>query len=145
GAGPGQGRHRRGTAAPHRRRRPPGDRGFPGGRPTAAAPRRPMTAAGAPLPTANIPPKSFGFRIWPPAPAAVLPFRALSVMLKSKTIERKGGQMFLRIDKLQIELPQNREPDPNAAAAVQELLGGRFGEMSTLMNYMYQSFNFRGR
>src|SRR5690606_12395303 len=30
-------------------------------------------------------------------------------------------------------------------AAVQELLGGRFGEMSTLMNYTYQSFNFRGR
>ncbi len=37
------------------------------------------------------------------------------------------------------------EPDPDAAAAVQELLGGRFGEMSTLMNYTYQSFNFRGR
>jgi Mn-containing catalase len=53
--------------------------------------------------------------------------------------------MFLRIDKLQIEMPAPTEPDPNAASAVQELLGGRFGEMSTLMNYMYQSFNFRGR
>ncbi|HEY8537100.1 MAG TPA: manganese catalase family protein, partial [Vicinamibacterales bacterium] len=53
--------------------------------------------------------------------------------------------MFLRIDKLQIELPQSPEIDPPAAANVQELLGGRFGEMSTLMNYMYQSFNFRGR
>jgi Mn-containing catalase len=53
--------------------------------------------------------------------------------------------MFLRIDKLQIDLPMPEEPDPNAAAAVQELMGGRFGEMSTLMNYMYQSFNFRGR
>src|SRR5687768_9798697 len=53
--------------------------------------------------------------------------------------------MFLRIDKLQIELPKPAEADPNAAAAVQELLGGRFGEMSTLMNYTYQSFNFRGR
>ena len=31
------------------------------------------------------------------------------------------------------------------AAAVQELMGGRFGEMSTLMNYTFQSFNFRGR
>jgi Mn-containing catalase len=51
--------------------------------------------------------------------------------------------MFLRIDRLQIELPQPKDPDPNAAAAVQELLGGRFGEMSTLMNYTYQSFNFR--
>ncbi len=53
--------------------------------------------------------------------------------------------MFLRIDKLQIEMPAPKDPDPNAAAAVQELMGGRFGEMSTLMNYMYQSFNFRGR
>ncbi|AQS56511.1 MAG: manganese catalase family protein [Novibacillus thermophilus] len=51
--------------------------------------------------------------------------------------------MFLRVDKLQIELPKPKEGDPNAASAVQELLGGRFGEMSTLMNYMYQSFNFR--
>lgn len=51
--------------------------------------------------------------------------------------------MFLRINKLQIELPAAKDPSPNAAAAVQELLGGRFGEMSTLMNYMYQSFNFR--
>jgi Mn-containing catalase len=53
--------------------------------------------------------------------------------------------MFIRIDKLQFEMPVVHDPDPNAASAVQELLGGRFGEMSTLMNYMYQSFNFRGR
>jgi len=52
--------------------------------------------------------------------------------------------MYLRVDRLQIELPAPKEPDPNAAAAVQDLLGGRFGEMSTLMNYTYQSFNFRG-
>ncbi|MFN3803445.1 MAG: manganese catalase family protein [Pyrobaculum sp.] len=51
--------------------------------------------------------------------------------------------MWLRIDRLQIELPTPKEPDPNAAAAVQELLGGRFGEMSTLMTYTYQSFNYR--
>ena len=53
--------------------------------------------------------------------------------------------MFLRIDKLQVELPVPEQPDPNSASAVQELLGGRFGEMSTLMNYTYQSFNFRGK
>jgi len=53
--------------------------------------------------------------------------------------------MYLRIDKLQIELPAAPYPDPAAAAAVQDLLGGRFGEMSTLMNYTYQSFNMRGR
>jgi Mn-containing catalase len=53
--------------------------------------------------------------------------------------------MFLRIDRLQTELPPPSDPDPDGAAAVQELLGGRFGEMSTLMNYTYQSFNFRDR
>jgi Mn-containing catalase len=53
--------------------------------------------------------------------------------------------MILRVDRLQVELPAPSEPDPAAAAHVQELLGGRFGEMSTLMNYTYQSFNFRGR
>jgi Mn-containing catalase len=53
--------------------------------------------------------------------------------------------MFLRIDRLAIELPRPTKQDPASAASVQELLGGRFGEMSTLMNYTYQSFNFRGR
>jgi Mn-containing catalase len=53
--------------------------------------------------------------------------------------------MILRIDRLMTELPKTKDPSPNAAAAVQELLGGKFGEMSTLMNYTYQSFNFRGR
>ena len=53
--------------------------------------------------------------------------------------------MILRIDRLQAELPGPSTPDPAGAAAVQELMGGKFGEMSTLMNYTFQSFNFRGR
>jgi Mn-containing catalase len=53
--------------------------------------------------------------------------------------------MILRIDRLQTELPPPSDPDPVGAAAVQELLGGKFGEMSTFMNYTYQSFNFRSR
>jgi Mn-containing catalase len=53
--------------------------------------------------------------------------------------------MFLRIDKLQIELPAPKKQDPNAAAALQELLGGKYGEMSTLGNYLFQSFNFRSK
>ena len=53
--------------------------------------------------------------------------------------------MFLRIDRLQIELPLPTEADPNAGAALQELLGGKYGEMSTLGNYMFQSFNFRSK
>ena len=38
-----------------------------------------------------------------------------------------------------------RKADPNAAAALQELLGGKYGEMSTLGNYLFQSFNFRSK
>jgi Mn-containing catalase len=53
--------------------------------------------------------------------------------------------MFLRVDKLQIELPAPKAADPNAAAALQELLGGKYGEMSTLGNYLFQSFNFRSK
>ncbi|MBO1005458.1 manganese catalase family protein [Pseudogracilibacillus auburnensis] len=53
--------------------------------------------------------------------------------------------MFKRVNKLLIELPTPEYGDANAAAAVQDLLGGKFGEMSTLNNYMYQSFNFRGK
>lgn len=53
--------------------------------------------------------------------------------------------MFLRINKLQTELPIPKAPNPNAAAALQELLGGKYGEMSTLNNYLFQSFNFRSK
>jgi Mn-containing catalase len=53
--------------------------------------------------------------------------------------------MILRVDRLQTELPPPSEPDPEGAAAVQELLGGKFGEMSTWLNYTFQSFNFRSR
>src|ERR1041384_1942152 len=53
--------------------------------------------------------------------------------------------MFMRVDKLQAELPAPKQKDPNAAAALQELLGGKYGEMSTLGNYMFQSFNFRSK
>jgi Mn-containing catalase len=53
--------------------------------------------------------------------------------------------MFLRIDKLQIELPAPAKYDPNAASAVQELLGGRFGEMSTLNNYLHQSVAMKAK
>ena len=37
------------------------------------------------------------------------------------------------------------EPDPAAANALQEGLGGQFGEMRTMMQYLFQSMNFRGK
>ena len=53
--------------------------------------------------------------------------------------------MFMRVDRLQAELPPPKKADPNAAAALQELMGGKYGEMSTLGNYLFQSFNFRSK
>jgi Mn-containing catalase len=53
--------------------------------------------------------------------------------------------MILRIDRHATELPPPSDPDPAGAACVQELMGGKFGEMSTFMNYTFQSFNFRNR
>ncbi|MGI4852844.1 MAG: manganese catalase family protein [Janthinobacterium lividum] len=51
--------------------------------------------------------------------------------------------MFMRSEKLLIPLEKPESPDPNGAAAIQELLGGKFGEMSTLNNYLHQSFGFK--
>ena len=53
--------------------------------------------------------------------------------------------MIRRIDRIATDMPPPSDPDPVGAAAVQELMGGRFGEMSTFLNYTFQSFNFRNR
>lgn len=37
------------------------------------------------------------------------------------------------------------QPDPAAAKVLQETLGGQFGEMRTMMQYFFQSSNFRGK
>jgi Mn-containing catalase len=53
--------------------------------------------------------------------------------------------VIFRADKLLTELPTPKHPSAQAAAAVQELMGGKAGEMSTLMNYFFQTINFRDR
>ena len=77
--------------------------------------------------------------------AAGRPFEGPARGKPSAFTTEGGFKMIHRIDRLQVELPPPSEPDPAGAAAVQELLGGKFGEMSTFMNYTFQSFNFRGR
>lgn len=52
--------------------------------------------------------------------------------------------MFFHIQQLINEIVPD-EPDPTAANALQEGLGGQFGEMRTMMQYLFQSFNFRGK
>ncbi len=37
------------------------------------------------------------------------------------------------------------KPDPHAARVLQETLGGQFGEMRTMMQFSFQSANFRGK
>ncbi|MGZ5190895.1 MAG: manganese catalase family protein, partial [Flavisolibacter sp.] len=51
--------------------------------------------------------------------------------------------MFYHVQSLINEIVSD-EPDPSAANALQEGLGGQFGEMRTMMQYLFQSFNFRG-
>jgi Mn-containing catalase len=52
--------------------------------------------------------------------------------------------MIPRIDRLHSALPPPSASGLDGAAAVRELMGGRFGEVSTLLNYTFRSFNFRG-
>ena len=68
--------------------------------------------------------------------------RALGPPVRS--FHKVSYPVITRFDKLQTELPHPKNPSANSAAAVQELLGAKFGEMSTFMNYTSQSFNFRG-
>src|SRR3954451_18493547 len=71
----------------------------------------------------------------PPAP----------IRLRPGPAPHQERAMILRVDKLLTALPVPSNPSPAAAAAVQEVMGGKTGELSTLMNYLFQSNNFRGR
>jgi len=51
--------------------------------------------------------------------------------------------VFFHVQRLINEIVPD-EPDPAAANALQEGLGGQFGEMRTMMQYLFQSMNFRG-
>lgn len=51
--------------------------------------------------------------------------------------------MYFHVQRLINDIEQD-EPDPAAANALQEGLGGQFGEMRTMMQYLFQAMNFRG-
>lgn len=51
--------------------------------------------------------------------------------------------MFRHQKELQFEVKVDR-PDPKLARSVQEVLGGQFGEMTVMMQYLFQGFNCRG-
>lgn len=51
--------------------------------------------------------------------------------------------MFRHQKELQFEIKVDK-PDPMFARQVQEVLGGQFGEMTVMMQYLFQGFNCRG-
>jgi Mn-containing catalase len=51
--------------------------------------------------------------------------------------------MFFHVQQLINPLVDD-DPDPASANALQEGLGGQFSEMRTMMQYLFQAFNFRG-
>ncbi|PZE22146.1 manganese catalase family protein [Paenibacillus xerothermodurans] len=51
--------------------------------------------------------------------------------------------MYFYRERLINEIVPDR-PDPEAAKVFQEILGGRFGEMRTMLQYSFQGANFRG-
>lgn len=55
----------------------------------------------------------------------------------------KGDAMYYYKEELINVITPDR-PDPSAAKVLQETLGGHFGEMRTMMQYFFQSSNFRG-
>lgn len=51
--------------------------------------------------------------------------------------------MFRHQKELQFEVKVDH-PDPQLARQIQEVLGGQFGEMTVMMQYLFQGFNCRG-
>jgi manganese catalase len=52
--------------------------------------------------------------------------------------------MFLSKEQLVNRILEDR-PNPKAANALQDALGGQSGEVRTMMQYLFQNFNFRGK
>jgi Mn-containing catalase len=51
---------------------------------------------------------------------------------------------FYREDLINMIVPDRPDPPSSAAKVLQEALGGQFGEMRTMMQFSFQSANFRG-
>ena len=75
-------------------------------------------------------------------PSTMVNAAYLPLWVRERT--RRKAQMFFHVQKLINEIVPD-EPDPAAANALQEGLGGQFSEMRTMMQYLFQSFNARGK
>jgi Mn-containing catalase len=57
----------------------------------------------------------------------------------------KCGNTFLSVNRIPHPIPPSAEAtNPKAAQSLQEGLGGQFGEMRTMMQYLFQNMNLRG-
>jgi len=63
--------------------------------------------------------------------------------LAAAGIKGKGATMFFHDKHLQYHATPER-PDPIYARKLQEVLGGQWGEMTVMMQYLFQGFNCRG-
>jgi Mn-containing catalase len=54
-----------------------------------------------------------------------------------------GNKMFFHVKELQYNAKPDR-PDPVYAKKLQEILGGQFGEMTVMIQYLFQGWNCRG-
>jgi Mn-containing catalase len=76
--------------------------------------------------------------------ADLLTFSAMASSVALKRHSDLLRSMFLSVRRLPHPIPAADKPDPKAAQALQEGLGGQFGEMRTMMQYFFQYMNFRG-
>jgi Mn-containing catalase len=58
-------------------------------------------------------------------------------------VARKGAQVFSHTKRFQYNAKPDA-PDPIFAKQMQELIGGQWGEMSVMVNYLFQGWNCRG-
>jgi Mn-containing catalase len=61
----------------------------------------------------------------------------------NEPIDGRRGDMFFHSKNLQYQAKPEK-PDPVFAHQLQEALGGQWGEMSVMMNYLFQGWNCRG-
>jgi hypothetical protein len=71
------------------------------------------------------------------------PQRRRDLLEQSNPLSRRHNLMFVHDKRLQYNARPSK-PDPVYAKQLQEVLGGQFGEMSVMMQYLFQGWNCRG-
>jgi Mn-containing catalase len=67
--------------------------------------------------------------------------KALYLIIRGNYRSEGDKLYYYKEELINIIVPD--KPDPEAARVLQEILDGHFGEMRTMMQYFFQSSNFR--